>query len=123
MQTSAVRAFSVTCLLSSLSTWASAVNPGVDIAAPRVAISNTGDYFGFTPASIVVEQGDYTRWNFIGTSYSYTTTSGSVCNVASGLWDAPLNSLSPSSPGSSSRHPSRSSPTFAISSITARYMG
>ncbi len=77
---------------------AQAVEPGVDIAAPRVAISTTGDYFGFTPADIVVEQGDYIRWKFIGISYSHTTTSGNVplvCNVWSGLWDAPLNSLSP----------------------------
>ncbi len=74
---------------------AQAVEPGVDIAVPRVAISNTADYFFFSPATLVVEQGDYVRWRFIGTTYIHTTTSGSSC-TSNGLWSASLSATSPS---------------------------
>lgn len=74
---------------------AQAVEPGVDIAVPRVAISNTADNFVFSPASLVVEQGDYVRWRFIGTTYIHTTTSGSSCTY-NGIWTATLSATSPS---------------------------
>jgi plastocyanin len=66
-----------------------AVEPGVDIAAPRVAISQVGDFIGFQPPSPTVEQGDYVRWSHTGTIVSHTTTSGSAC-TASGLWNQSL---------------------------------
>ncbi len=70
-----------------------AVEPGVDVAAPRVAVTKVdGLMFAFQPASLVVEQGDWVRWSWTGGSH--TTTSGSGC-LASGLWNVPLNSLSP----------------------------
>ena len=66
-----------------------AVEPGVDIAAPRVAISTAdGSTFRFVPATIVVEQGDHVRWN--RTSGSHTTTSGVPC-TADLLWNSSLN--------------------------------
>src|SRR2546427_9443690 len=71
-----------------------AVEPGVDIAAPRVAISQVGDFIGFQPANLAVEQGDYVRWKHVGSSLAHTTTSGTPCTT-SGLWTA---SLTPSSP-------------------------
>jgi hypothetical protein len=44
-----------------------AVEPGVDIAAPRVAITNAGGLnLIFSPSLIRVEQGDYARWNWVG---------------------------------------------------------
>ncbi len=46
----------------------------------------------FHPARPVVEQGDWVRWEWTGGSH--TTTSGAICNVPSGLWDKPLNSIS-----------------------------
>jgi len=65
------------------------VEPGVDIAAPRVAVTvANGTTLKFVPASVVVEQSDYVRWN--NTTGLHSTTSGSAC-VASGLWNAPLN--------------------------------
>src|SRR5262245_5191808 len=64
-----------------------AVEPGVDIAAPRVAISNLSDALAFSPANLRIEQGDYVRWRFNGTSTCHTTTSGSVCGQPSGLWN------------------------------------
>lgn len=68
-----------------------AVEPGVDIAAPRVAISTTnGSTLRFVPAVILVEQGDYVRWNW-GSLGAHTTTSGSPC-VATMLWNSNLNS-------------------------------
>jgi plastocyanin len=67
-----------------------AVEPGVDIAAPRVAITTTnGSTLRFEPAVILVEQGDYVRWNW-GSLGSHTTTSGSPC-VANMLWSSNLN--------------------------------
>jgi plastocyanin len=70
-----------------------AVEPGVDVAAPRVAVTTVdGSTFAFHPASLVVEQGDWVRWSWTGGSH--TTTSGSGC-LASGLWSVSLNSLSP----------------------------
>jgi len=68
-----------------------AVDPGVDIAAPRVAISTAdGSTLRFVPANLVVEEGDYVRWNW--TSGSHTTTSGAPC-VADMLWNSSLNSM------------------------------
>ena len=72
---------------------AGAVEPGVDVAAPRVALSTVdGSTFAFHPANLVVEPGDWVRWSWLGGGH--TTTSGPPC-VASGLWNAPLNSFSP----------------------------
>ena len=68
------------------------VEPGVDIAAPKVAISTVnGTVLQFMPSRLVVEQSDYVRWNWIGGSH--TTTSGSAC-AANGLWSSALSSLS-----------------------------
>lgn len=68
-----------------------AVTPGVDIAAPRVAISTVnGTVLQFSPARIVVEQFDYVRWNWTGGSH--TTTSGTSC-LADGLWSSALSSI------------------------------
>jgi plastocyanin len=70
-----------------------AVEPGVDVAAPRVAVSTVdGSTFAFHPANLVVEQGDWVRWSWLGGGH--TTTSGPAC-VASGLWNTPLNAVSP----------------------------
>ncbi|HXH28545.1 MAG TPA: plastocyanin/azurin family copper-binding protein [Candidatus Polarisedimenticolia bacterium] len=66
-----------------------AVEPGVDIAVPRVAVSQVGDALLFQPASLVVEQGDWVLWKHVGTSLTHTTTSGAAC-AASGLWSATL---------------------------------
>lgn len=80
-------------VLAAARTDALAVTAGVDIAAPRVAMTTAnGTTLRFVPAAIVVEQGDYIQWNW--TSGAHTTTSGSAC-VASGLWTSPLNSTTP----------------------------
>jgi plastocyanin len=68
-----------------------AVEPGVDIAAPRVAITTTnGVTLRFVPAVILVEPGDYVRWSW-GSLGAHTTTSGTPC-VADMLWNSNLNS-------------------------------
>ncbi|HET8948296.1 MAG TPA: plastocyanin/azurin family copper-binding protein [Candidatus Polarisedimenticolia bacterium] len=68
------------------------VEPGVDIAAPKVAISTVnGTLLQFMPPRLVVEQADFVRWNWTGGSH--TTTSGSACGAPSGLWASNLNSL------------------------------
>jgi plastocyanin len=76
-------------------TRAGAVEPGVDIAAPRVAISDVGvgGGFTFTPATLRVEPEDYVRWRW--NSGTHSTTSGSACS-ASGLWNVPMTSASTS---------------------------
>jgi plastocyanin len=66
-----------------------AVEPGVDIAAPRVAISQVSDAFIFQPAILVIEQGDWIRWKNVGVSFSHTTTSGFPC-VSTGIWNSTL---------------------------------
>jgi len=66
-----------------------AVEPGVDIAAPRVAISQVADAFTFQPAALVIEQGDYVCWLHVGVSFTHTTTSGFSC-AANGFWNANL---------------------------------
>lgn len=79
---------------------ARAQEPGVDVAAPRFAISTVDDVtFEFHPARLVVEQGDWVRWTHTSVAafpLFHTTTSGVNC-AAGGLWNAPL--LPPSSPG------------------------
>jgi|SRR2546426_4550557 len=67
-----------------------AVEPGVDVAAPKVAISQVSDSFVFQPANIVVEQGDWVRWKSVASSVIHTTTSGTPC-VANSLWNAGLS--------------------------------
>jgi plastocyanin len=68
------------------------VTPGVDIAAPRVAVSTVdGASLLFHPARLVIEQSDFVRWNWSGGMH--TTTSGASC-LADGLWTSPLNSTS-----------------------------
>jgi plastocyanin len=74
-------------LLSALP--ARAVEPGVDIAAPRVVTSVVNAALAFVPANPVVEQGDYVRWQNIGLG-SHTSTSGPTCGVTDGRWDFPL---------------------------------
>jgi len=70
------------------------VEPGIDIAAPLVAISTVdAATLAFHPARIVVEQNDHVRWRWTGGSH--TTTSGTPC-AASGLWASNLNSLATS---------------------------
>src|SRR5678815_6194891 len=84
---------SVLCL-SLGATAALAVEPGVDIAAPRVALTTAdGSTLRFVPAAIAVEQGDYVRW--IRASGSHTTTSGIPC-TADMLWNSSLNSTTTS---------------------------
>jgi plastocyanin len=71
------------------------VEPGVDIAVPKVAISTVnGTVLQFQPPRLVVEQGDSVRWTWTGGSH--TTTSGSTCGVASGLWNSALSSVTTS---------------------------
>jgi len=65
-----------------------AVEPGVDIAVPKVTIVNITNTLVFMPNSSVVQQGDYVCWLNTG-SGSHTTTSGSPC-VANLVWDVPL---------------------------------
>lgn len=71
-----------------------AVEPGIDIAAPRVAISTVDAQLAFHPARIVVEQNDHVRWRW--TAGSHTTTSGTLPCTANGLWNVPLTSTSTS---------------------------
>jgi plastocyanin len=61
------------------------LQPGADGAAPRFALSFVDDGFAFSPATIVVEQGDWVLWRNRGTVQSHTTTSGLGC-VQDGLW-------------------------------------
>ena len=68
-----------------------AVQPGVDIAAPRVAIvSANGLTLRFEPPTVAVEQGDYVQWNWTGGIH--TTTSGVPC-LADNLWSSSLDSV------------------------------
>ncbi len=76
--------------LSFLARQALAVQPGVDIAAPRVAVTTALDTFMLSPANPAIEQGDYVEWQYTGSIGSHTTTSGPPC-VANGLWNAPLS--------------------------------
>jgi len=66
----------------------SAVEPGIDIAAPRVAITTVDATLSFHPAQLTIEQGDYVRWSATVASI-HTTTSGAGC-VANNLWNASL---------------------------------
>ncbi len=70
-------------------TAAVAQEPGVDVAAPRFAISQVADAFTFMPSVLVVEQGDWVRWKSVAASLSHTTTSGSGC-VTNNLWNVSL---------------------------------
>ena len=74
-----------------------AVEPGIDIAAPRVAITTVdAATIQFHPAVIVVEQDDYVRWSWTGGSHNTTAATTTSSCVASGLWTMNLNSLSTS---------------------------
>ncbi|HXU12849.1 MAG TPA: hypothetical protein VN898_12855 [Candidatus Binatia bacterium] len=68
---------------------ARAVDPGVDIAAPRVVTSVVNAALAFLPRNPVVEQEDYVRWQNVGAGL-HTSTSGPMCGVSDGLWDFPL---------------------------------
>jgi plastocyanin len=85
-----------------------AEEPGVDVAAPRFAISTVDDVsLLFHPARLVTEQGDWVRWMHTSTAQFplfHTTTSGSNC-TADGRWNASL--LPPSSPQFTLRFPDR----------------
>jgi len=65
-----------------------AVEPGIDIAAPRVAITTVDSTLSFHPPALSVEQGDYVRWSALVASV-HTTTSGTAC-LADGLWSQSL---------------------------------
>lgn len=65
-----------------------AVEPGVAIAVPRVAVSTVDSTLSFKPARLVVEQDDHVRWSATVASI-HTTTSGANC-LADGLWNASL---------------------------------
>ncbi len=67
---------------------AMAVEPGVDIAVPRVLISTVDSTLVFHPNTQILEQGDFVRWSALVNSL-HTTVSGTGC-VASGLWNASL---------------------------------
>jgi plastocyanin len=72
-----------------------AVEPGVDIAFPRVLISTVDSSFTFKPNRQTLEPGDFVRWVFNTTVViSHTTTSGSPC-LSNGIWSATLTSTSP----------------------------
>jgi plastocyanin len=74
---------------------AAAVEPGVDIAFPRVLISTVGSVLQFMPDKQTLEPGDYVRWVFNTTVLiTHTTTSGSGC-LANGIWNATLSSTTP----------------------------
>jgi plastocyanin len=75
-------------LILTLSGFALAVTPGVDIAVPKVTVVTIASALVFVPSMSVVEQGDYVQWKNNGLG-SHTTTSGNPC-VASGLWNGPL---------------------------------
>jgi plastocyanin len=71
-----------------------AVEPGVDLAVPRMSIIMVdGVSTAFHPNRAVVEQSDYVRWSWTGGSH--TTTSGAPC-TANGLWSSSLISTVPS---------------------------
>jgi plastocyanin len=61
------------------------IQPGVDGAVPRFAISLADDGFAFKPATILIESGDWVLWKNIATSRTHTTTSGTGC-LADGRW-------------------------------------
>jgi plastocyanin len=61
------------------------LQPGIDGAVPRFALSLVDDGFSFTPAMIPIESGDWVLWRNGGTSRTHTTTSGDAC-VADGRW-------------------------------------
>ncbi len=65
------------------------LQPGVDGAAPRFAISLVDDSFAFRPPRLVVEQGDWVLWRHVGSARFHTTTSGVNCS-ADGLWRGEL---------------------------------
>lgn len=65
------------------------VQPGVDGATPRFAVSQADDGFAFAPARIAIESGDWVLWRNVGSSRDHTTTSGTGC-VADGRWRADL---------------------------------
>ena len=65
-----------------------AVEPGVDIAAPRVAVTTVDSTLMFHPPALVVEQGDYVRWSALVASI-HTTTSGTNC-IADMIWNQSL---------------------------------
>ncbi len=68
-----------------------AINPGVDIAVPRVLIVTVDSALAFHPNAQTLEQGDYVRWSAMVSSI-HTTTSGSPC-LADGLWSQSLATL------------------------------
>jgi len=85
------RALSGLALVLPLATaGASAQTAGVDIAFPRVVPCTIAAALAFMGPTQVVEQGDYVHWTNTGLN-SHTTTSGDVCLMTTGLWDAPLN--------------------------------
>ncbi len=69
--------------------------PGVETAAARTAVSIVDDGAAYSPARLVVEQGDWVLWENTGASRRHTTTSGtrdpvSLACAAEGLWRGDL---------------------------------
>jgi plastocyanin len=71
------------------------VEPGVDIAAPRLSLSTVDDFTtAFHPADLLVEPEDYIRWKDTSTSafpLFHTTTCGARCSAAACNAGAPWN--------------------------------
>ena len=78
----------IALIFTTLSGFALAVTPGVDIAVPKVTVVTIASAFAFVPNQSVVEQGNYVHWKNNGLT-SHTTTSGNPC-VANGLWNSSL---------------------------------
>ena len=73
------------------------VEPGIDIAAPKVAISTVdAATLLFHPATLVVEQNDHVRWRWTGGSHNTTSATTATSCTASGLWASALNSITTS---------------------------
>ncbi len=84
--------FRIVPLLMASAMWAApalfAVEPGVDIAVPRVAVSMVDSTFSFHPSVLRIEQGDHVRWTPL-TASGHSTVSGAAC-VGNGLWNESL---------------------------------
>jgi len=73
------------------------VEPGIDIAAPRVAITTVdAATLAFHPSRIVVEQFDHVRWAWTGGTHNTTSAPTNTSCVGSGLWSSALTSLTTS---------------------------
>jgi plastocyanin len=67
----------------------SCLQPGIDGASPRFAVSLVDDSFSFHPPRLLVEPDDWVLWRNVGSTRFHTTTSGVNC-TAGGLWRGEL---------------------------------